>query len=264
MPEYLEGQFKLEEVKFAHSDHPPALVVNKLQIQPLERVAVVGPIGAGKSTLLRLLSGLYHPQEGRILLDGLDMAHIQPQVLNEHIGYLQQDHRLFQGTLRENLLIGLPDPGDETIFKVMRRTGMDQYVSKHPKGLERKINEGGKGLSGGQKQLLAFTRLLLCNPKIYLLDEPTATMDDEQERKCIQVLEKEIKNQKTLVIVTHKPSVLSLVDRIIVIAGNQIVMDGPRELVLNQLRQGGESKPHIRPITQTVTSIADKTPQVLA
>lgn len=265
VPDHLEGQFKLEGVKFAHGDHPPALLVNKLQIQPLERIAVVGPIGAGKSTLLRMLSGLYHPQEGRILLDGLDMSHIQPQVLNEHIGYLQQDHRLFQGTLRENLLIGLPDPGDEAILKVMRRTGMDQFVAKHPKGLERPINEGGKGLSGGQKQLLAFTRLLLCNPTIYLLDEPTATMDDEQERKCIQVLQEEIQNKKTLVVVTHKTSVLALVDRIIVIAGNQMVMDGPREVVLNQIRQGGaQSKAHMGPATQTASSAVHTTPRVLA
>jgi ATP-binding cassette subfamily C protein LapB len=158
-------------------------------------------------------------------------------VLNQFIGYLQQDHRLFQGTLRENLLIGLPDPGDEAILQAMRRTGMDQFVAAHPKGLARPISEGGKGLSGGQKQLVAFTRLVLCNPPVMLLDEPTATMDDEQERRCLGVLHQEIQNGKTLVVVTHKPSLLPLFNRIIVVAANQIMMDGPRDAVLAQLQK---------------------------
>lgn len=237
VPERIAGQFRLESVKFAYGDNPPSLQVAKLAIQPGESVAIVGPIGAGKSTLLRLLSGLYQTQEGRILLDGLDITHIKRQVLNQYIGYLQQDHRLFQGTLRENLLIGLPDPGDEAILQAMRRTGMDQFVAAHPKGLARPISEGGKGLSGGQKQLVAFTRLVLCNPPILLLDEPTATMDEEQERRCLSVLRQEAQNGKTLVVVTHKPSLLSLVNRIIVVAANQIMMDGPRDAVLAQLQQ---------------------------
>ncbi len=236
VPESIHGQFRLEAVKFSYADNPPSLLVTQLAIQPGEKVAVIGPIGAGKSTLLRLLSGLYHPQEGRILLDGLDINHIQRQVLNQHIGYLQQDHRLFQGTLRENLLIGMLDPGDEAILQAMRRTGMDQFVAAHPKGLARQISEGGKGLSGGQKQLVAFTRLFLGHPNILLLDEPTATMDEEQERKCLSVLQQEVQNGKTLVVVTHKPTLLTLVDRIIVIAGNRIVIDGPRDMVLSQLK----------------------------
>lgn len=235
-PEQIYGQYRLEGVKFSYADNPPSLCISKLAIEPGERVAVIGPIGAGKSTLLRLLSGLYHPQEGRILLDDLDISHIKRQALNQHIGYLQQDHRLFHGTLRENLLIGMPDPGDEAILQAMRRTGMDQFVSAHPKGLSRQISEGGKGLSGGQKQLVAFTRLVLCNPSILLLDEPTATMDEEQERKCLQVLQQVAQSRRTLVVVTHKPSLLALVDRIILIAGNQIVLDGPRDAVLKQLQ----------------------------
>ena len=200
-------------------------------------MAIHSKVGAGKSTLLRLLSGMYVPQQGRVLLDNLDLAHINRQVVSQHIGYLQQDHRLFQGTLRENLLIGLPDPGDEVLLNAMKRTGMDKLVSSHPKGLERPIAEGGKGLSGGQKQLLAFTRLALCNPAVWLLDEPTASMDDEQERRCLAVLAQEAQAGKTLLIVTHKPSVLPLVTRIIVISGNSVVMDGPRDAVLQELQQ---------------------------
>lgn len=237
VPETINGHYRIEGVKFAYGDNPLSLVVPKLELRAGERVAVVGPIGAGKSTLLRLLSGLYPAQEGRIHLDNLDISHIQRQVLNQHIGYLQQDHRLFQGTLRENLLIGLPDPGDEELLQAMRKTGMDQFVADHPKGLARTISEGGKGLSGGQKQLLAFTRLVLCNPQILLLDEPTATMDEDQECKCLEVLKQEAQSGKTLVMVTHKPNLLALVDRIVVVAGNQIVLDGPRDTVIQQLRQ---------------------------
>ena len=237
VPASLKGHFILQDLKFSYGDNPPALVVNKLEIQPGERVAVLGPIGAGKSTLLRMLSGLYHPQAGRVLLDNLDLAHIHRQVVSQHVGYLQQDHRLFQGTLRENLLIGMPDPGDEAIMNAMTRTGMDKFVAAHPKGLDRVISEGGKGLSGGQKQLVAFTRLVLCDPVIWLLDEPTATMDDEQERRCLALLAQQAQAGKTMVMVTHKPSVLPLVTRLIVMVGHSIVLDGPRDEVLQKLKQ---------------------------
>jgi ATP-binding cassette subfamily C protein LapB len=237
VPSSIKGHYALSEVKFAYGDAPPALVVPKLELRPQERVIILGPIGAGKSTLLRLLSGLYHPQEGCVLLDGLDLAHVHRQVISQHVGYLQQDHRLFQGTLRENLLVGLPDPGDDVLLDVMKRTGMNRFVASHPKGLARPIMEGGKGLSGGQKQLVAFTRLILCNPSVMLLDEPTATMDDEQERRCLGVLTQAAQEGKTMVIVTHKPSTLPLATRIIVVGGNSIIMDGPRDLILQQLQQ---------------------------
>ena len=235
VPTHIDGHFDLLNIKFSYAENPPAIAIAHLKISPGERIAILGPIGAGKSTLLRLLSGLYLPVEGRILLDGLDLSHIHRQVVSQKIGYLQQDHRLFQGTLRENLLIGLPDPGDDALHRVMQRTGMTSLVASHPKGLERPIMEGGKGLSGGQRQLVAFTRLILCNSDIMLLDEPTATMDDEQERRCLAVLMEEANNGKTMIIVTHKPSILPLVTRVIVVSGSTIVMDGPRDLVLQQL-----------------------------
>jgi ATP-binding cassette subfamily C protein LapB len=236
-PAIVDGHYNLTDVKFAYGDNPPALILPKFEVQAGERIAVLGPIGAGKSSLLRLLSGLYHPIDGKVLLDGLDITHINRQILNQKIGYLQQEHRLFHGSLRDNLLIGLPDPGDEILLQAMRRTGMDRLVGSHPKGLARVITEGGKGLSGGQKQLLAFTRLVLCDPAVYLLDEPTATMDDEQERRCLQVLLQEAQKNKTMVIVTHKSAILPLVTRIVVVVGNKVVMDGPRDVVLHQLQQ---------------------------
>ncbi len=237
VPERLRGHFELQNVKFSYSENTPALVIPKLLIQPGERVAILGPIGAGKSTLLRLLSGLYQPVEGRVLVDGLDMALIHRQVLSQHIGYLQQEHRLFQGTLRENLLIGMPDPGDDAILQSMQRTGMNRFVASHPKGLDRPIAEGGKGLSGGQKQLVAFTRVILTQPEVMLLDEPTATMDEAQERSCLNVLIEEARSGKGMVIVTHKPSILPLVTRIVVVVGNSIVLDGPRDEVLAEIQK---------------------------
>lgn len=259
VPSQVHGHYALNDVKFAYGANPPAFMVPRLEIQAQERIAVLGPIGAGKSTLLRLLSGLYHPQEGRVLLDGLDLAHIHRQVLSQSVGYLQQDHRLFQGTLRENLLIGLPDPGDDALLETMRRTGMDRFVASHPKGLDRAIMEGGKGLSGGQKQLVAFTRLVLCNPAVMLLDEPTASMDDEQERRCLSVLTQEAQAGKTMVIVTHKTSVLPLVTRIMVVAGNSIVLDGPRDVVLQKIQQSQVSPqrahaPSAPPVTEVAPS----------
>ena len=237
-PDTLRGHYELSDIKFAYGENPPCLVVPRLTIQPGERIVVLGPIGAGKSSLLRLLSGLYQPQEGQVMIDGLTLGHVHREVISQQVGYLQQDHRLFQGTLRENLLIGLPDLGDEALLSAMRATGMDRFVASHPKGLARAIFEGGKGLSGGQKQLLAFTRLMLCQPAVYLLDEPTATMDDEQEKRCLQQLALQAQAGKTMVIVTHKPALLPLATRIIVVVGNKIVLDGPRDAVLQQLQQG--------------------------
>lgn len=236
-PDTLRGEFRVEEVKFTYAGSMlNAMSIDQLGIRAGERVAILGPIGAGKSTILRLLSGLYRPQQGRILIDGLDMANINRLTLNQHIGYLQQDHRLFVGTLRENLLIGLPDPGDEVLRQVMERTGLLRLVSAHPKGLDLPIQEGGRGLSGGQRQLVAFTRLLLCRPDIFLLDEPTASMDEDLERHCLGVLNEEISGGRTLVVVTHKPAFLPMVERVIVVVGNRIVLDGPRDAVLARLR----------------------------
>lgn len=247
VPQKIRGHYALDNVQFSYgtdnpmAPNPVALTVARLEIQPGERVGILGPIGSGKSTLLRLLSGLYHTQQGRLLIDGLDITHVSREVLSRQVGYLQQDHRLFQGTLRENLLIGLPDPGDDVLQQALERTGMSRLVAGHPKGLERPIMEGGKGLSGGQRQLVAFTRLALAHPDVLLLDEPTASMDDEQERRCLAVLAQEAAAGKTLVIVTHKPSLLPLVNRLIVVVGSRIVLDGPRDAILEQISAANRS-----------------------
>lgn len=236
-PARLRGDFHVEEAKFAYHDHPCVLHIPNLHIRAGERLALIGPIGSGKSTLLKLLAGLYQPQQGKVLIDGLDMSHIHRQVVSRHVGYLQQNHRLLQGTLRENLLLGIPDPGDEAMLDAIRRTGFDRVVAAHPLGLERPISEGGQGLSGGQKQLLAFTRLVLCAPDIWLLDEPTAAMDETQAQQCLDVLAQEVRAGKTMVLVTHKTAALQLADRLMVMAQGRMVLDGPRKDVLERLRQ---------------------------
>lgn len=235
IPGTVLGQFNLERVRFAYPGAPQALSLQSLKINPGEKIGVIGPIGAGKSTLLRLLSGMYRANEGRVLLDGLDIDQISRAFLGERVGYLQQDHRLFSGTLRENLLIGIPDPGDDAIKKAAETSGLLSVIAGHPKGLDLPIAEGGRGLSGGQRQLVAFTRLLLSQPTIWLLDEPTSSMDSGTESSCLNILHKAIKNQDTLLLVTHKPNLLSLVNRLIVIANHQIVMDGPRDEILQRL-----------------------------
>jgi ATP-binding cassette subfamily C protein LapB len=185
---------------------------------------------------------MYQSSEGRILLDGLDIEQISRPIMAEKIGYLQQDHRLFSGTLRQNILIGIPDPGDEALRNVMARTGLLAAITNHPKGLDMVIAEGGKGLSGGQRQLLALTRLFLSNPSVWLLDEPTASMDDQVERRCIQMLKESFRPEHTALIVTHKPILLSLVDRLLVVANHQIVIDGPRDEVINKLQENARQQ----------------------
>lgn len=241
-PSKLLGNYQCDNVVFKYAGNDrPALKLPQLTIRAGERVAILGAIGSGKSTLLKLLSGLYATSEGRVMLDGLDINQISRESMSEQVGYLQQDHRLFQGTLRENLLIGMPTPPDDVLQHALMRTGLIRLVSSHSSGIDLPISEGGKGLSGGQKQLVAFTRLVLTNPTIWLLDEPTASMDNVQEQQCLHVIAQELqRGGKTLIVSTHKMALLNLVDRIIIMADNQIVMDGPKQAVLAQLQKNEE------------------------
>ena len=234
----LYGQYSLSHIDMQYNG-TQALRLPKLDIRAGERIAVIGGIGSGKTSLLRLLSGMYKPQGGRILLDGMELELIAKDCLSEHIGFVAQDGRLFAGTLRENLILGLADPGDEALLIAARRTGLfDAAIAPHPKGLEREIYEGGQGLSGGQRQLVHFTRALLRQPSIWLLDEPTASMDPPLEHRVLQTLSEELQKRpdSTLILVTHKPQLLGLVQRIMVLNNQQLLLDGPREHVLQHLR----------------------------
>lgn len=233
----LQGGYRFEDVVMNHNGRP-ALVVSKLTIAFGDKVAVVGPIGSGKTTLLRLLSGMYKPSEGRIVLDDIDLEQIAKPKLAECIGYLPQDGRLLGGTLRENLTLGLADPGDDALIAVSKSTGLyDAVIAAHPQGLQMLIHEGGTGLSGGQRQLVNLTRVFLRQPRVWLLDEPTASLDRTVEQQMVRTLGAAMQPHDTLVLVTHKPELLQLVDRVIVVAKHQVVMDGPRDEVLAKLKQ---------------------------
>lgn len=261
-PSKIYGNYQCQDLKFNYAGNDrPALQINKLDIRAGERIAILGSIGSGKSTLLKLLSGLYAPTSGHILLDGLDMGQISRESLADEVGYLQQDHRLFQGTLRENLLIGMPTPPDDVLNMALRRTGLIRLVSGHSSGMDLPISEGGKGLSGGQKQLVAFTRLVLTSPSVWLLDEPTASMDNMQEQQCLQVLAQELQDpSKTLIVSTHKMPLLKLVDRIIIMADSQVVMDGPKQAVLDQLMKNEQIANERAKLAQEQAKLANQNP----
>ena len=235
-PETLAGDLRLEAATFAYGAQRVVLDVENLQIAAGERVGVLGTIGSGKSALIKVLSGLYRPTAGRVLLGGVDMAALHPAYSREAIGYLPQDSRLVSGTLRENILLGLADPGDDAILDAARKTGLIDLVGRHPQGLALGITEGGRGVSGGQRQLIALTRLVLAKPRIWLLDEPTASMDNESELRVLQLLQSSVGPQDTLVVATHKSAFLPLLTRIIVIRDGRVVMDGARDLVLKALQ----------------------------
>lgn len=242
-PSLINGFYQCDNLVFNYQGNDrPAIDIKRLTIRPGERIAILGPIGSGKSTLLKILAGLYAPSSGRVLLDGLDIHQISRETLSERLGYLQQDHRLFQGTLRENLLVGMAAPDDDVMQEVLIKTGLINLVASHSSGLQLPISEGGRGLSGGQKQLVAFTRLLLTKPNVFLLDEPTASMDNRQEQRCIQVLKHEMTENQTFIVSTHKTALLDLVDRLIIMDNQRIIMDGPKQAVLDELMKNEQSK----------------------
>ena len=235
--EKVMGQYHFQDV-LVNYDERTAVNIKDLKIKPGEKIGVIGPVGAGKSTLLKLLSGLFKPTSGRVMLDGIDLSHISKPIIAEQIGYVQQEGRLFSGTLRENLILGLVDPGDDAILYAAEISGLQQaLIAKHPMGLQCPIAEGGTGLSGGQKQLVNLTKVFLRQPKIWLLDEPTASIDRTFELKVTAALKQNIKSDNTLVLITHKPEMLSLVDRVIVVVDNKIMLDGPKEPVLQKLQE---------------------------
>jgi ATP-binding cassette subfamily C protein LapB len=240
----IEGGLRFERTRFAYGMvDRMALEVERLEIRPGERVGLIGSIGSGKSTLLKLASGLYRPAEGKLFLGGMDMSQLAPSVVREVVGYLPQETRLFSGSLRDNLLLGLPDPGEEAILAAARRTGLIELISGQPKGLALEITEGGRGVSGGQKQLIALTRMLLARPKVWLLDEPTGAMDSVSEARVVALLRELAAEGVTMVVTTHKTALLPLLDRLIVLQGGRLLLDGPRDAVLAKLSGRSEQTP---------------------
>lgn len=235
-PSRLSPRIAMKDVAFAYPGARSGVIVPGLEIKPGERVAVIGGIGSGKSTLLRLMAGLYAPAQGAVMIDNLDMGQVSDEALRSHIGYLPQDYRLVNGTLRENLLLGLSDPGDDAMMAVADEIGLAAMISGHPMGVDLPIAEGGRGLSGGQRVLTGLTRIMLARPKLWLLDEPTSSLDVDTEARVLKAIANRLTPDDTLVMVTHKLNLLSLVQRVIVMANGQIVMSGPTAEVLARLK----------------------------
>jgi len=236
MPEILDSSLRFERTRFAYgATSQVVLDIERLDIKAGESVGILGAIGSGKSTLLKLASGLYRPLEGKVSLGGVDLASLGGIAIRENIGYLAQDPKLFSGTLRDNILLGLPDPGEEAIMQAARRTGLATLILSQPAGLALPISEGGRGVSGGQKQLVALTRLLLAKPKVWLLDEPTGAMDSMTEMAVVKLLGEIIQEGTTVIVTTHKTALLSLFGRLMIMQGGRLQLDGPRDSVLSTL-----------------------------
>ena len=231
----LNGHYELTGVtfKYGEDDPKPSLMIPKLEIRPGEKIAILGRNGAGKSTILQLLSGMQTPVQGKIKLDGVELGLIDPSDVRRDMGLLNQNAHLFFGSVRENLTLGTPLASDEEILNALKITGAIHFVQEKKEGLDHMILEGGVGFSGGQKQALLLARLLIRQPNILLLDEPTASIDDVSEKQLIDHLKLWL-GQRTMIVATHRRAVLELVDRIIVVNDGKIVMDGPRDQILNQ------------------------------
>lgn len=224
-------------------------------IQPGERVAILGQIGCGKSTLLRLMMGLYFPTAGRIDMSGVDTRQIDPAELRRHIGYVPQDPSPLFGSIRSNLKAGAPWVSDEAAWKAVQRAGLADYIRSLPRGVDHSVAEGGKSLSGGQRQALCLARALLEEPGLLILDEPTSSIDFTSEQQLLKQLDLYLQEDpgRTLVVATHKRSVLSIVERIIVIEKGQVIADGPKDQVL---RQQGARPAQPQPQTQPQPPVA--------
>ncbi|HCT7898067.1 TPA: type I secretion system permease/ATPase [Enterobacter cloacae] len=235
----LNGDIELKGVTFSYpappmQPNPEILKGVNLTIKPGERVAIVGKIGSGKSTLLRIIARLYTPVKGQLFSSGLDVNQIEPSDWRNNVGFVGQDARLFYGTLRENIMIGRQNASSDDFLQVLRLTGLDQIAARHPRGIHMPVGEQGNSLSGGQRQLVSLARTLLARPNLLLLDEPTSAMDSQTEALFLQHL-KVATAGHTLVVVTHRPSLLALVDRMVIIDDGKIVADGPKQQVLAAL-----------------------------
>jgi ATP-binding cassette subfamily C protein LapB len=237
-------EFRCERVSLTYPGQPlPSLSGISLAIRPGERVGVIGRTGSGKTTLLRVLARLHLPGEGLVLLDGIDLAQIDPRRVREVCSYLPQDPILFHGSVRENILLGRGsgERGDEVLVEAAGMSGIMEWVNRHPKGFELPVGERGVLLSGGQRQAVALARALLGKPDVLLFDEPGANFDLGAEKHLRETLAAYLRAEprRTLVMATHKLSLLELVDRVILLDAGKVVADGPRDRVLAALRGGG-------------------------
>jgi ATP-binding cassette subfamily C protein LapB len=259
----ISGRMALNDVGFSYpmvgsdGQAPKVLRNVTLRINEGERIAVLGRIGSGKSTILRLLAGLYQPTEGMVEVEGIDLRQIDPAEFRSKVGFVSQEPRLFHGTLRDNVVMGRAIDAQRMV-EVAKLTGLDRVIAGHPMGWDLPVGEMGALLSGGQRQLVALARALVAKPQFLLMDEPTSSMDAQSEMAFLRQL-RDAAGACTFVVVTHRPAVLELVNRIVVVDSGRLVMDGPRDQVLAALSgvrpaqaQQAEAAVHMHPATQPV------------
>ncbi|THD85909.1 ATP-binding cassette domain-containing protein [Aliigemmobacter aestuarii] len=231
----IAGAYELRALEFRYDPQSaPTIDIPAMAIPAGQHVAVLGTNGSGKSTLLRLLAGLYEPTGGRVLLDGLDMGQIHPRDLRRSLGYLGQDVRLFSGTIRDNLNMNGLERDDDRLLAALDFAGLGPFIRNHPRGLDLEIRELGEGLSVGQRQSLGWARLWLQDPKIVLLDEPTAALDQTLESTLVSRLHGWL-DGRTAVIATHRVPILQLTSRTLILQNGRLAVDGPRDAVLAHL-----------------------------
>jgi ATP-binding cassette, subfamily C, bacterial LapB len=239
-----EGRISFENVSFAYPNAAgKALEKISFKIEGGERIGIIGRVGSGKTTVGRLLLGFYEPQEGRILVDGVDVRQYDPADLRTGIGFAMQDTDLFYGKLRDNIALGKPEATDEEVLNAARLSGVESFIAGHPMGYDMPISEGGRSLSGGQKQAIGLARVLIRNPRVLFLDEPTAHFDIRSEAEFLERLKAIHGERMTVIISTHRLSLLGMVDRLLLFDNGRLVADGPRDEVLAILqgKSGGAS-----------------------
>jgi ATP-binding cassette subfamily C protein LapB len=234
----LKGEIEFRNVTFKYPTQVgTALAGMSMHIKPGERVGIIGRIGSGKSTIARLILGLFEPAEGAVHMDGTDLRQIDPADLRRNIAYVSQDNYLFFGTVRDNIAFGAPQVDDAAVIRAATVAGVSDFVRHHPQGYDMQVGERGMSLSGGQRQAITIARAILLDPPIILLDEPTSSMDNSSEAMFRKRMEPHLTG-KTVVLITHRASLLPLVNRLIVIDGGKVIADGPRDDILQNLRRG--------------------------
>lgn len=233
-----EGEFQFDTVTFAYPDQEQAAISNvSFTIKKGEKVGIIGRIGSGKSTIGKIMTGLYEPMDGAVRVDGVDVRQVNPTDLRRNIGTVSQDVSLFYGSIKDNIVLGVPYVEDEAVIRAANLSGVSEFANRKPSGLDSMVGERGGLLSGGQRQSIAIARALLFDPAILILDEPTASMDNTTETRMKRRLQAAI-TDKTLILITHKSSMLDMVDRLIVMDNGRMIADGPKAQVHEALRQG--------------------------
>ena len=231
------GSIEFSHANFSYSSDSQIILNDlNLKINAGEKVAVIGKIGSGKTTLLKLILGLYQPTNGSTLIDGANIQQIRPDDIRKQFGVVMQNTYLFSGSIRDNIAFGLDEVSTEQIDEAANIAGVTDFTKKMNNGLDYQLSEGGKDISGGQRQAIALARAIVRKPAIILLDEPTSAMDLTSERQIIRNL-KSYFTKQTLVVVTHRMSLLQLVDRVIAIDDGKVTVDGSRDSILNKLKE---------------------------